>query len=242
MNTDLGSGMILAGAVADASDSLDCCDVVVYPPFPYIQSIDSVVSGSTVALGAQDIWHEESGAFTGEVSAKMLKEIGVVSVLVGHSERRHILLETDELISKKSKAVVDCDLQLVLCVGETLEQRESGNTLDVVLGQLKSGLRDVDESQMFKVVIAYEPVWAIGTGKTASPEDAQEVHKAIRESLKDLFNEQIASDVRIQYGGSVKPDNAVDLFSCPDIDGALVGGAALSADSFNAIVSASCDT
>ena len=228
MNTDLESGMLLAGSVADAVDCCECCDVVVYPPFPYLQSVETVLGQSKLCLGAQNMWFEGNGAFTGEVSGQMLIELGVTSVLVGHSERRHILGETDDLIAKKIHAVIELGIQAVLCVGETLEERENGSTLDIVLTQLKTGLSLVSSDSMEHVVIAYEPVWAIGTGKTASPDDAQTVHEAI------------ANTIRIQYGGSVKPDNAAELFACPDIDGALVGGAALSADSFNAIVQAAC--
>ena len=242
MNTDLESGMLLAGAVADHLDGCDCCEVVVYPPFLYIQAVDSVIDQTSLQLGAQDIWYEANGAYTGEVSGEMLKEVGVTSVLVGHSERRHVLGESDELIAKKIGASINCGFQTVLCVGETLEEREAGNTLDVVLGKVKSGLLGIESTSMNGIVIAYEPVWAIGTGKTASPEDAQSVHKEIRECVRDLYDETIANTLRIQYGGSVKPDNAAELFACPDIDGALVGGAALSADSFNAIVTAACES
>jgi triosephosphate isomerase len=242
MNTDLESGMILAGAVADKSSNCDCCEVVVYPPFPYLQAVDSAINQSPLCLGSQDVWHEPNGAFTGEISCSMLKEIGVTSILVGHSERRHILGESDALVAKKLQTSLAEGFQTVLCVGETLEQRETGNTLEVVLGQITSGLLGVSATDMDLIVVAYEPVWAIGTGKTASPEDAQTVHNAIRKCVCDLYDETIANTLRIQYGGSVKPDNAAELFACPDIDGALVGGAALSADSFNAIVTAACES
>ena len=242
MNTDLESGMLLAGAVADCMDTFECCEVVVYPPFLYLQAVDSVIDQTALNLGSQDIYYEANGAFTGEVSAEMLKDVGVTSVLVGHSERRHVLGESDAFIALKMDASINAGFQTVLCVGETLDQRESGNTLEVVLGQVKSGLQSIDASMMDNIVIAYEPVWAIGTGKTASPGDAQSVHKAIRACVCDLYDETIANTLRIQYGGSVKPDNAAELFACSDIDGALVGGAALSADSFNAIVAAACES
>ena len=242
MNTDLESGMLLAGEVADAIGSCDCCDVVIYPPFPYLQPIDSVIDQSKVALGAQNIWFEENGAFTGEVSSQMLKDLSVASVLVGHSERRHVLGESDALVSKKMSASIQNGFQTVLCVGETLDQREVGNTLDTVLGQVRSGLEPLDISSLKKVIVAYEPVWAIGTGKTATPDDAQLVHRAIRDCIATMFDDTIAQQTRIQYGGSVKPDNAADLFACEDIDGALVGGASLSSDSFTAIVMAACDS
>lgn len=242
MNTDVESSMLLAGVVADHVDTCDCCEVVIYPPFLYLQAVDSVIDQTSLCLGAQNIWHEANGAFTGEVSGAMLNDIGVSSVLIGHSERRHVLGESDELIAKKVKTSILEGFQTVLCVGETLEEREAEKTLEVVLGQLQSGLADVAREQMQMVVIAYEPVWAIGTGKTASPEDAQSVHKEIRICICGLYDESIANTLRIQYGGSVKPENAAKLFACQDIDGALVGGAALSADSFNAIVTAACES
>ena len=242
MNTDLESGMLLAGDVADGIAQCDTCEVVIYPPFPYLQAIDSVVDHSKLKLGAQNVWSHENGAFTGEVSGAMLKELGVSSVLVGHSERRHIVGETDELIAKKVEILINQGLQVVLCVGETLEQREAEKTLDVVLRQVQKGLEKVDTSRMRDIVIAYEPVWAIGTGKTSTPEDAQTVHKAIRACIVQMYDDEVANALRIQYGGSVNPDNAAELFACPDIDGALVGGASLLADSFSAIVSAASDS
>jgi triosephosphate isomerase len=242
MNTDLESGMLLAGAVADHVDTCGCCEVVVYPPFLYLQAVESVIDQTALCLGAQNIWHDTNGAYTGEISGEMLKDVGVSSVLVGHSERRHVVGETDALIARKMKTSILDGLQTVLCIGETLEEREAGNTLLVVLGQLQAGLEGITREQMQMVVIAYEPVWAIGTGKTASPKDAQSVHKEIRECICGLYDESIANTLRIQYGGSVTPDNAAELFACPDIDGALVGGASLSAASFNAIVTAACES
>ena len=242
MNTDLESGMSLASCVVDGVENCDSCEVVVYPPFPFLQAVESVVDASKVHLGAQNMWHEESGAFTGEISGAMLKDVGVSSVLIGHSERRHVLGESDALIAQKVDLGIKQGLQVVLCVGETLKEREAGDTLAVVLLQLKTGLSNVSRNQMASIVIAYEPVWAIGTGKTATPDDAQSVHASIRSTIVDLYDDNIAQQTRIQYGGSVKPDNATDLFSCEDIDGALVGGASLSADSFTAIVLAACDS
>jgi triosephosphate isomerase len=240
MNTDLETGMALASQVADAASTNRACDVVIYPPFPSLQAIDSVITNSPAMLGAQNFWPEECGAFTGEVSCTMLKDLCVTSVLIGHSERRHVLHEPDTLIAKKVDFAIHSDFQVVLCVGETLEQRESGKTFDVVLGQVQNGLAPVDHDSMQNIVIAYEPVWAIGTGKTASADDAQAVHGAIRESLATRYDDDVASSIRIQYGGSVKPENAKELFACPDIDGALVGGAALSGESFAAIIEAAC--
>ncbi len=234
--------MQLAGNVADGIASCDACEVVVYPPFPFLQAIDSVVDKSTLQIGAQNASAEEHGAFTGEVSGSMLMELGVTSVLVGHSERRHVLGETDETIAKKASALIDQGLQIVLCVGESLAEREAEKTLDVVLHQVHEGQKGIDSSSMNHVVVAYEPVWAIGTGKTATPDDAQRVHEAIRACIVQMYDEDTADALRIQYGGSVNPDNAAGLFACNDIDGALVGGASLLADSFTAIVVAACDS
>tara|TARA_B110000196_G_C21131476_1_gene658677 strand:+ start:1223 stop:1990 length:768 start_codon:yes stop_codon:yes gene_type:complete len=242
MNTGLESGMHLAGCVVDAFDCGDDCDVVVYPPLPFLQAVESVIDTSAICLGAQNVWHEESGAFTGETSAAMLADVGVQSVLVGHSERRHVLHECDELIRKKVTFALTYGLQVVLCVGETLEERENGSTMDVVLTQVSSGVANATSEQMVDIVIAYEPVWAIGTGKTATPDDVQNVHASIRATLAEMFSEEIAQQTRIQYGGSVKPENAAELFSCKDIDGALVGGASLTADSFASIIKAACNS
>lgn len=238
MNTDLASGMNLASCIVDEVQNDVACDVVLYPPFPYLHAIEGVVNASNVNLGAQNMWFKPEGAFTGETSGAMLQEMGVKSVLVGHSERRHILGETDEVIAQKVSFGLSLGLQIVLCVGETIEQREEGNTLNIVLSQVSKGLKEVDVASMDAIVIAYEPVWAIGTGKTATPDDAQAVHASIRHGLEDLYDSNTAQQTRIQYGGSVKPENATDLFSCEDIDGALVGGASLSAESFTAIVMA----
>ncbi len=237
MNTDLASGRSLAAEIASAA-ATPACDIVLYPPFPYLQQIGEVIAEGGVVLGAQNMWHEESGAFTGEVSGAMLRDLGVRSVLVGHSERRHVVGESHELIAAKAAAVIAAELQLVLCVSETLDQREDDRTLDIVLGQVDSGLSSVGCEAMGSVVIAYEPVWAIGTGRTASPGDAQAVHAAIRSHLQERYDAGVAAATRIQYGGSVNDENAGDLLACPDIDGALVGGASLNADSFSAIIAA----
>ncbi|MCH2147775.1 MAG: triose-phosphate isomerase [Phycisphaerales bacterium] len=245
MHTDLESGMRIASEVIDYVDSISSedapagADVVLYPPFPYLQAIESITGPSHVQCGAQDLWIEEEGAFTGEVSASMLKDVGASMVLTGHSERRHIVGESDELVGQKTKRALDSGLAVTLCVGETINERNAGNTLDVVCNQLSKGLDGISADAMANVVIAYEPVWAIGTGHTASPEDAQEVHVAIRAHVESVHGSDVSNNICIQYGGSVKPENAKDLFACPDIDGALVGGASLTADSFNAIIEAS---
>jgi triosephosphate isomerase len=197
------------------------------------------VKGSNVAVGGQDVYFEGNGAFTGETSTAMLTDIGCSHVILGHSERRNVIGENDELINKKTKAALAAGLTPVVCVGELLEEREAGKTAAVVKSQVEGSLDGLTEADMKKVVIAYEPVWAIGTGKTATPEQAQEVHADLRKLLAERYNQQTADTVRILYGGSVKPDNAAELMSQADIDGALVGGASLKADSFSAIIAAS---
>ena len=209
-------------------------EVLVCPPFTAIYAVKREIEGSPIKLGAQNMFYEEKGAFTGEISPLMLKDLGCSYVILGHSERRHIFGETDELINKKVASAVKHGLVPILCVGELLEERESGKTKSVVERQLLEGLKGLKEGDEF--VIAYEPVWAIGTGKTATPEQAQEVHKFIRELLAENFGREKAERVRILYGGSVKPENIKGLMEMPDIDGALVGGASLRAASFAKIV------
>jgi triosephosphate isomerase len=210
----------------------------VFPPFPYLQAVGKTLGHAGVLLGAQDLYHEANGAFTGEVSAEMLVDLNVQVVLTGHSERRHVLGEDDELVNRKTIAALDNSLWVIVCIGETLDQRESGDTERVVLNQLGAALADIPVEQMRQVVIAYEPVWAIGTGRNATPADAQAVHAAIRQELGRLYDGATASTTRIQYGGSVKPANAAELFAQPDVDGFLVGGASLKADDFLAITKA----
>ena len=238
MNTNRATGEELAGALAANAGSDEAgVEVLVCPPFPYLTCIADKVSGSAVNVGSQDVYFEAGGAFTGEVAVDMIKDVGCKSVIIGHSERRHVLGETDEIINKKVKAGIAGGLQVVLCVGELLSDREAGNTESVLDAQMAGGLADISAADAKDLVIAYEPVWAIGTGKTASPAQAQEVHAMIRARLaKD--NADVAAKVQILYGGSVKPDNAADLFSQADIDGGLIGGAALDAGSFVAICQA----
>jgi len=241
MNTDLASAVELADDVVAGCDReglIQKCDVAVFPPFPYLQAVGKTLGHAGVLLGAQDLYHESNGAFTGEVSAEMLVDLNVAIVLCGHSERRHVIGEDDELVNLKTIAGLDAALWVILCVGETLEQRESGETEAVVLGQIRAGLADVPVEQMRQVVIAYEPVWAIGTGRNATPADAQAVHAAIRRELGRLYDDAIARTTRIQYGGSVKPANAAELSAQPDVDGFLVGGASLQAGDFLAIAHA----
>ncbi|MDD4018608.1 MAG: triose-phosphate isomerase [Kiritimatiellae bacterium] len=212
-------------------------DVVVCPPFTDLKDAAAACAGSNVALGAQNVHWEASGAFTGEISAAMLKDLGVTYVIVGHSERRQYFGETDETVNKRTKAALAAGLTPIVCVGETLAERDGGMMEEVVVRQTKEGLSGLGDD-LAKVVIAYEPVWAIGTGRTASPAQAQEVHALIRRTLAELSNGDVANSIRIQYGGSMKPENAGELMGQPDIDGGLIGGAALKAESFAAIIKA----
>jgi triosephosphate isomerase len=216
----------------------DAVDVVVCPAFPYLSRVIDALADSAISVGAQDVYHESNGAYTGEVSCSMLTDIGATWVLAGHSERRHVLGESDTLINAKTRASLDAGLNVIVCVGEKIEQREAGQTDAVNIAQLHYGLAGVSAEQMNRVVIAYEPVWAIGTGKTATAEDAQLAHQAIRAGLATMYGDEIAAATRIQYGGSAKPGNAAELYGQPDVDGFLVGGASLKAEDFAAIVSA----
>jgi len=214
------------------------CDIIICPPFTSLETAARSIIGSVIKLGAQNMHFEENGAFTGEVSADMLKSTGCEFVILGHSERRTIFKENDELINKKIKKALTSGLKPIFCIGETLQERESGITEKVVNAQVVNGLKDIPTEEMDKIIIAYEPVWAIGTGKTATPEQAQEVHAFIRNLIAKLYSKAVTDKLIIQYGGSVKPDNAAQLLPQPDIDGALVGGACLKADSFFAIIKA----
>ncbi len=229
----------LATKISDLLGDLTHLDIVLCPTFVSLAPVYEKIKKSQVRLGAQNIHHEDEGAFTGEISAPMLKEIGCKYVIAGHSERRTIFCETDEVINKKVRACINWNLTPIICVGETLAQREGGETGKVVKGQVEGVLEGITEEQLMKSVIAYEPVWAIGTGKTASPEQANDVHSLIRGVVKNKYSEKCASSVRILYGGSVKPDNIAGLIRQEDIDGALVGGASLDAASFAGIVKGS---
>ena len=211
-------------------------DTVIFPPFIYLERVDSLLKGTSIALGAQNMFWEEKGAYTGEVSPLMLVDVGCRYVILGHSERRQHFGETDNWINKKIKTALRFGLTPVLCVGERLEERKSGRAEEIVSSQLKGCLSGINPSQVEKIVIAYEPVWAIGTGETATPHQAQQMHRFIRENLQEMFGESVANSVRIQYGGSVKPDNIKQLMQQQDVDGALVGGASLNAASFVKIV------
>jgi triosephosphate isomerase len=238
MNTDKASAVALASALAARAGDFPAVDVIVCPPSIYLDAVGSAVSGSSVALGAQNMYHEPKGAFTGELSAAMLLDVGCRYVILGHSERRHVLGETDAEIARKVAAALAAGLVPIVCVGELLEQREEGQTGNVIRRQFLGSLSGLSDEDMTRCVIAYEPVWAIGTGKVATKETAEEVHLDLRRLIEEEYNPQVAAAVRIQYGGSVKPDNARELLGQPNIDGALVGGASLAADDFLAIVAA----
>jgi triosephosphate isomerase (TIM) len=212
--------------------------VAVAPPFTALAAVKQALSGSSIQLFGQNCHHEKQGAFTGEVSAAMLKDAGCDGVILGHSERRQYFGETDEGVAKKVRAALGEGLHPIVCVGETLQEREGGKTWEVVSRQVRGALGGLDAAALRSLTLAYEPVWAIGTGRTATTAQAQEVHAQIRALLRELGGEVVAGAVRIQYGGSVKPDNAADLLSQPDVDGALVGGASLKASDFSAIVTA----
>ncbi len=226
----------LAAGVAAAVGNKDDIEVVVCPTFTALDTVANAINGSKVALGAQDCYWQEKGAFTGEIAPSMLKDAGCKYCIIGHSERRQYFGETNESINKKAKTLYEAGLTPIICVGETLQEREEGLMEKVITTQVRACLANLDGKKVAETVIAYEPVWAIGTGKTATKEQAQEVHALIRKTVAELFGNDVAQAVRIQYGGSVKPDNASELMSQPDIDGALVGGAALKVDSFAAIV------
>jgi len=236
MNMNSASSVALAAGLAKELENVETVDVAVCPPFVYIQSVSAALSASNIAVGAQDVYFEEKGAFTGEVSCEMIKDTGCTYVLAGHSERRHVIGETDELINRKVIAAIDSGLLPILCVGELLEEREGEKTAEVVANQVKKGLAGLCKERVQAVTIAYEPVWAIGTGLTATPEQAQEVHAMIRGLLAEMYDEEIAQTLRIQYGGSAKPANTAELMAQPDVDGLLVGGASLKVEDFSAMI------
>ncbi len=240
MNTDQGAARTLARQTASGVGPTPRVEIAVFVPFCYLLEVGRVLTeiGQPGALGAQDCFHEPEGAFTGEISCPMLRDCGVRSVLTGHSERRHILGETDDIVRRKTHAALGAGLTCVLCIGETLDQREAGQTNRVNRRQLRAALDDFDPAWTPRLLIAYEPVWAIGTGKTATPEDAQDAHEKIRATLGELLGADAGEQTRIIYGGSVKVDNAAELFAQPDIDGGLIGGASLDAQSFVRIVQA----
>ncbi len=237
MHTSAEEARRLAAAIRDGAAGAEGVDVVLCPPFTSLPAAAQELAGSPIKLGAQNVFYEEAGAFTGEVSPPMLKALGVEYVIVGHSERRQYFGETDEVVNKKVRAALRGNLKPILCVGEKLEERERGEGWkELVRGQVIAGLDGVGEDGVAAVTVAYEPIWAIGTGKTATPEIANEAHALIREALAETFGANVAERLRILYGGSVKPDNVKELMAEPDVDGALVGGASLGAETFVPII------
>lgn len=213
-------------------------DVVIAPPYTVLLSAFEILKGTTIKLGAQNMYFEEKGAFTGEISPNFLKKIGVEYVILGHSERRNIFHETDELVNKKLMKALSLGLKPIVCIGEHLEEREAGKTKEIIKLQMNESFKSLSKKQMSETIIAYEPIWAIGTGRTATPEQAEEIHVFIRELISQKFDPGTANKVRIQYGGSIKPANAKELFLKENIDGGLVGGASLLADSLSQIINA----
>jgi triosephosphate isomerase len=238
MNTDRATAIKLARAIVGRAGMYSAVDFLVCPPFVNLVPVGEVVKGTKVALGGQNLYHQPNGAFTGEISAAMLVDVGCSYVILGHSERRHILKETDEDVNKKTVAALAEGLIPIVCVGELLAEREAGQTAAVIRRQFEDSLAGISAEQIEKTVIAYEPVWAIGTGKVATPQQAAEVHADLRRLLTERYNGGSAEKVRILYGGSVKAANAGELLSQPNIDGALVGGASLNADDFLGIAAA----
>lgn len=238
LHNTVADSKALASAIAARVGAGIACEVVVAPVATSLAPVRDALSGSAVGLAAQNVYWEDSGAFTGELSPALLLDVGCSHCIVGHSERRQIFAETDEGVRKKAIALLRHGLVPIVCVGESLDQREAGQTLEVVLGQVGAAIEGSDAPTLAPLVIAYEPIWAIGTGKTAKAEDAQEVHLAIRDHLRSLKGQSWADTVRILYGGSVKPSNAEELLAQPDVDGALVGGASLSAEQFIPIIDA----
>ncbi len=236
MNTNSTTSVNLAAGLVRELASIQNVRIAVCPPFVYLQAVAAALSASQIELGAQDVYFEGNGAFTGEISCEMLKDCGCTYVIIGHSERRHILGETDRLINLKIKAAIHAGLKPIFCVGELLEERDNGKTFDVVEQQIRKGLEGLSAEQIKAVTIAYEPVWAIGTGRNATPQQAQEVHERIRWQLGEMYGRGLAEKMTIQYGGSAKPANTAELLAQPDVDGLLVGGASLKVEDFAAMV------
>ena len=235
MHKTNGEARLLARAIKAGTADVSHCEIVMAPPFTALAAVSDEIKGSSLALAAQNVHWEPKGAFTGEISIPMLKDIGCGMAIIGHSERRHYFGETDASVNRRVLAVLESTLDPIVCIGETLAERESGKHHSVVAQQLAGGLDGLTRQSLLRIILAYEPVWAIGTGRTASPETAQEMHRLIRDWLSERFGEE-AQEIRILYGGSVKPDNIDALMLQPDIDGALVGGACLEAESFLRII------
>lgn len=235
MNKTVSEGLELIKGIK-ANDLSQDVEALICVPFTLLTEAKKFLEGTGIKLGAQNMHFEESGAYTGEISPVMLSEIGVDYVILGHSERRQMFGETNEIVNKKIHAGINHNIRPILCVGETLDEREAGREVEVVTNQVEESLKGVEARDMENIVIAYEPIWAIGTGKTASSEDANSMLKSIREKLKSLFGQEVAEAVRLQYGGSVKPATISELMEKPEVDGALVGGASLKADDFTQLV------
>ena len=240
MNTTVQEGTELTNNIIKAKKDLNNNDVktILIPPFTHLTKISELIENTDILLGAQNVASEESGAFTGEISASMIKSTGAEYVIIGHSERRAYYHEDNQILNVKIKLALKNDLLPIYCVGEKLEEREAGKHFEVIEKQLQEALFELSENEISKITIAYEPVWAIGTGKTASPEQAQEVHAFIRSKLAEKYNSQTAENISILYGGSVKPSNAKEIFAKQDVDGGLIGGASLKAEDFIQIVDA----
>jgi triosephosphate isomerase len=237
MNKTVGEAVALVRELNAAIAGTKGVEVAVAPPFTALYAVhQELTKGSSILLAAQNLFYEEKGAFTGEVSPLMIKEVGCQYVIIGHSERRQFFGETDETVNRRIRAVLAQGLKVILCVGETLKEREEGNAFSVIERQLKEGLKNLEAKEVKEMVVAYEPVWAIGTGKTAAPQQAEEVHRFIRGKIEEIYSKEFAAALRIQYGGSVTPENVKGLMSEEDIDGALVGGASLKAETFSRIV------
>jgi triosephosphate isomerase len=236
MNKTVAEAIDLVKQLKASLSGVEGVEVAVAPPFTALFAVRKELEGSSIQLAAQNLFWEEKGAFTGEIAPPMLKEVGCHYVILGHSERRQFFGETDETVNRKVRAALSQGLKVIFCIGETLKEREEGKTFAVIEKQVPGGLKDVRKEEMSSIVIAYEPVWAIGTGKTATPEQAEEVHRFIRKKLVELYSKEIAEGVRIQYGGSVTPENIKGLMGQENIDGALVGGASLKSETFSKIV------
>lgn len=232
MNKNIQESISFINNFKDLSKKIKDVDIVICPPFTSLNEVNKIIKGSNIKIGAQNMHYEDNGAFTGEISPLMLKDAGCDYIILGHSERREYFNEDNQLINKKLISALKNNISPILCIGEKLEQRENNPTFDVIKGQLTNCLKNINEANAKKITIAYEPCWAIGTGKTASPQQAEEVHKFIRELLSKLYNNSIAENTRIIYGGSVKPNNIKDLMNQDNIDGALVGGASLNEEDF----------
>jgi triosephosphate isomerase (TIM) len=236
MNTSVDEARTLAKSVVDLAGKITDVDIAVCPPYTNLQAVGETIKGSSVKLGAQDVHWEAKGAYTGKVSCGMLKSLGVTYVIIGHSEQRQHFHETDETVNKKSRAVLVSGLLPIICVGETIDERKSGKMDTVIDRQVHGAFKDISEADARKCTIAYEPVWAIGTGETATPQQANEAHQFIRKILTNIYNKDTAQSIRIQYGGSMKPDNAKSLLAQSDVDGGLIGGASLKAADFTGII------